>query len=313
MLDKFIKNTLLLVSIGAFSYALYVVLGGDWARIYNSYFPCSRPIEYTMGSFDTRFGLNERDFLQIVDDAESVWEKEIGKELFKFVKDDDGALKVNLLYDYRQEATTKIKDLGVVVSDTRASYDQLKYKYDILYRSFISGKALYESTVSTFQAKQSDYAKKVETWNSKGGAPANVYKDLKDEEDSLNVEFSNIKKMESRLSAQSNEINSLIVTINRIADTLNLKVATLNEVGASRGEEFTEGEYKSSATGEEIDIYEFSTKDKLRRVLAHEFGHALGLDHVEDEKAIMYRLNQGKGLALSSGDIYAVRDYCHIE
>lgn len=91
----------------------------------------------------------------------------------------------------------------------------------------------------------------------------------------------------------------------------------LNSIGQSRGEEFTEGEYKSEYKSgvyeQEIDIYEFSTKAKLRRVLAHELGHALGLDHVEDPKAIMYRLNQGTNDTLTKDDLAELKTYCNIK
>lgn len=48
------------------------------------------------------------------------------------------------------------------------------------------------------------------------------------------------------------------------------------------------------------------------RVLAHELGHALGLDHVDDKEAIMYQLNQGDNLTLSEADIKALKTKCGI-
>ena len=41
-------------------------------------------------------------------------------------------LKINLIYDYRQQATEKLSGLGIVVDDNQASYDSLKVKFEAL-------------------------------------------------------------------------------------------------------------------------------------------------------------------------------------
>ena len=46
--------------------------------------------------------------------------------------------------------------------------------------------------------------------------------------------------------------------------------------------------------------------------ILHEFGHALGLEHLENSKAVMYRLNNGVNEKLTIDDILALKKRCNL-
>src|SRR3989344_6008931 len=81
--------------------------------------PCEEPIAYTLGSFDKRFGISQKDFLSALLAAEAIWEKPLGQELFVYTP--EGAkLSVNLIYDYRQETTSTLSGIESTVEQEEA-------------------------------------------------------------------------------------------------------------------------------------------------------------------------------------------------
>ncbi len=293
--------------------AVFIVAGLAiyFVKFSSQFTPCAQPITYTLGLFDDNFGLSRQDFLSTLKEAEAVWEKPIGKDLFAYSL--AGDLKINLIYDYRQQATAKLKSLGIVTKENKASYDELRARYNTLNEEYINAKKNYDMRVALFNQRKNSYGRDVQTTNKKGGASPKEYARLQSEKIALEAEFGEIKKIETILNEYVSEINSLAVVLNRLVSTLNLTVARYNEIGASRGEEFTEGDYQSIGGEQKIDVYEFSNREKLVRLLAHEFGHALGLGHVDDPKAIMYKLNTSTNEKLTGDDLTVLKARCGIQ
>lgn len=276
-MKKFLLKLILIIVAGVLVYQYRDVLSAQLSPVWDnvksfiySQVPCKEPIPYTLNTFDKEFNISQKYFLSALADAEAIWEKSAGVELFAYEPTSSAynVLKINLIYDYRQQATSKLASLGITVKDNRASYDALKVKFTNLKTELT--KAENEYRLSREEATR------------------------------------------IKINEMVDEINSMVVVLNRLATTLNLAVEKYNTIGASRGESFEEGVYIQEGSNRQIDIYEFSNRDKLVRVLAHELGHALGLGHVDDKKAIMYEFNQGNNKALTTSDIEALKSKCDI-
>lgn len=270
--------------------------------------PCQKPITYSIANLDSRFGVTNEELLLDIQRAEQIWESPINKPLFEYSP--TGDLKISFVYDNRQKATDALKKLGITMKDDRSTYDTLKTKYNALMASYNREKKRIAAMIATYTADKTVFEAEVAQWNSRGGAPKAEYLASEQKRAALNSQVAVINQAQDALNKSVDTIYAAETVLNKLVNTLNLQVATYNNVGISAGKQFNEGEYVRDANGTAIHIFQFNDTNQLVRVLAHELGHALGLEHLDNPKAIMYYLNEGLNEKLTADDEEALKKIC---
>ena len=242
--------------------------------------PCTKPILYSIGEFDDHFNISQSKFMTDIEDSVNVWNEALGKTIIKY--DPKGQLKINLIYDYRQQATTKQAEIGSSISSKKTSYEAIKRNYESLSSQYYVDKSALQSSIDNYNRSMAAYNQDAQNSSSRGGASSVDLDRLRTTRSQLEGQASIIEQNRSKFNDLVGTLNDTATQLNGLAKSLNMDVSSYNNVGSLSGEVFNEGEYTEDISGKRINIYEFKDETKLIRVLEHEFGHAIGILHVDD-------------------------------
>ncbi len=248
-------------------------------------------IKYDIGQFDERFGISRDEFLKQIKSADRAWEKRTGNYMFEY---EAGAeFKVNLIFSEEQARLNKSKKLIKKMEQRQAILDKKK-------RAIEKKLAKHKVRSANYEKAVNEYNREVTYWNGKGGLPAGQIQQFNDKKQRL-------ANMQNAMQNNATEVNNLIKQHDKATQAYNKEVEAYNKL-VGNGKPFQSG----TTNGKEINVYFFKDKQQLYSILVHEFGHVLGIEHVEQKNAIMYALmnaenHQGK---LTPADTQALEQVC---
>lgn len=285
------------------SFITLTVLIGLGVAFYLTPEACSKPVTFSLGAIDPKFNVARTTVITNLDDIVTLW-NEAHPDLLKRVEK-GGDVVISFVYDERQRTTIRNERLKRLIDQQKNQLNNLKTSIESTQDEYESKSANIQTQTTAYLARLKAYQEDVDSWNQKGGAPKSAYDALKQEQLLLEVARLNLNNAIADLNALAERIKSTSGKHNAVVADVNAKVETINQ---STNREFEEGVYDPNTNT--ITIYEFESPLSLKRVLAHELGHAVGIDHVSGKDSIMYSYNDSKVFELSREDLEALALVC---
>lgn len=269
---------------------------------------CPVPLEYRLGNIDPSFNLSREQALVYIEEAEDLWETEVQRDLFSY--NEDATFSIEFIFDERQATANSEETQRETLDEQRVESEEVMQAIESLQAEYKNLSAAYRQRVNEYEKRLKDYNTEVNRYNDRGGAPPDIFAKLEEERESLNEEADHLSQTAASLNQMATKINQLGERGNHLVENYNEGVKKYNtSFGFFR--EFTQGDYQ----GSKINVYKFSSDSEVVTVLAHEFGHALGIGHVEGETSLMYYLleDTSESPTLSITDLAAYQSVCGTE
>jgi hypothetical protein len=273
--------------------------------------PCGEPITYHIESIDSRFDITSAQLRRLIGGVINLWSDAAGQKLIEY--DRNGDVGIYLIFDDRQQLVEEEREFNSRIQMERLTFDRLHREYTRYSDQYDEALENYNALLRDYEAKVRVHNEEVTKWNEQGGAP-------EEEKSRVMARDEELNRMRRELTSLQNRVNRVGLQLEEVTDRLNAISSRKDELIGEYNERFSgeyrfnQGEYMHKVGERRINIYHYKSLNHLRLVLAHEFGHALGLGHVDSPGAVMYPVVESHGAAvveLSEQDIEAIQVRCN--
>lgn len=251
--------------------------------------PLDTRLRYKIGEVDPRFNINKEQVQSLAQQATEIWHAGTLQNLF--VYDPNAQLAINLIYDDRQAESDARSQEMRILENTQQYTQGEKQKIQQIHAELDMANRELDIQKVNYQNKVEQYNQLVNSMNqTRQNLDASARFQLDQQKNQLIIEQEQLKQQLDTYNQKVYELNRQVDQLNSVNQQFNQSVDRFNTRFQPR--QFDKGVFD----GRTINIYEFESNDDLRVTIAHELGHALGLAHNNDPKALMYPMMKEQDL-----------------
>jgi hypothetical protein len=252
---------------------------------------CQSPLGWRLGTLDPAFNLTEAQAIEIIGTAASMWNDTTGKTLL--VHDPKQGFVIDFKFDARQQ---QVLQQRLLQRNLTRYDDAIQPGLQTLPEKF----AELDAKVAAFNQKNAQLQQQVAQWQPNAKNAETQRHQLEQQQQSLVREADWLEQQRQQLLRDRDYLNETIRQRNELVQTSAKPAAASFEVGVMHIKQ----------QQRHMTLYAFSSATDLIATIAHEFGHAFGIDHTQEPDSIMFHQINAQQQRLTDADLKAWQSTC---